>query len=86
MAKSQPVCNRMHIVTSLDKKKGLINNIKGELKGGEWCQFLLFDKIYAKYLKNTVVTWNVDQNGTSPNMIVKFYETNTTQTLDNKLT
>jgi len=76
----------MHIATSLNTKKGGKKDslIEGSLKGGEWCQFLLFDKIYDKRLRNTIVNWTVNSNFSSE-LKIQFYETNKTQKLEDSL-
>jgi hypothetical protein len=59
--------------------------LEGYLRGGEWCQFLLFGKIKSKYLKNTISNWTINQNSSSK-LKVQFHETNKTQKLDETLT
>ena len=54
------------------------------MRGGQWCQFLIFDKIYDKRLRNTIVNWTVNSNFSS-DLKIQFYETNKTQKLDDSL-
>ena len=77
------VCGRNHIITSMDSDQAGL--LEGQIRGGEYCQFLIYDQISDLRLKNTIANWQVNKN-TTPNLTVLFYETNLTQTLNDDLT
>ena len=81
-SKNPYICNRVHTITSLNRKRP--TNLEGSLKGGEWCQFMLYDNIFNTKLKNTIANWTINRNS-SDNLTYMFYETNSTDKLTNDL-